>query len=290
MSDGQASGSPTSSTPGSAEPTRTRVGKAWLRKMIAFLLLLIGFGCWGLYDATYLYPQRGIRHASYAQYDYLKLAKDKDRLGSLRPIDDPKAERKRLDDAKKAGTIDSLDQAKLVWLDALSNVGKLNTKETQIPDARVRLDELAKEWTSTDGKARAQPKPLAAYDIPVQWLFTAIGLGGGLWLLFHILNITRKSYNWDPATQRLGLPSGASIVPADIEDFDKRKWDKFLIFLKIAPSHPQLGGREVKLDLYHHDPLEQWVLEMERTRFPERAAEEARAKAAAAAAEQASGS
>lgn len=272
----------------SAQPARTRVGKAWLRKMAAFLLLLVGFGIWGLIDATSIYPERGIRHASYAKYDYLKLAKDKDKLAFMTPISDPVAELKRLNEEKAAGKLDSLEAAKQTWLEALSRVGKLTPAETTITDGPKALETLTKEWTTPDGKGpRAQPKPLAAYDLPLQWFFTALGFGGGLWLLVHILNITRKTYRWEAGTQRLTLPSGATLVPSDIEEFDKRKWDKFLIFLKVAPGHPTLAGKELKLDLYHHDPLEEWVLAMEKTRFPERVAEEARLKATAAAAEQA---
>lgn len=84
---------------------------------------------------------------------------------------------------------------------------------------------------------------------------------------------------------RLGVPGGASVVPADVEVFDRRKWDKFLVFLKIKPEHPQLGGKEVKLDLYQYEPLEAWYLEMHRSARPEDFAEEDAEKAEAEQAE-----
>lgn len=269
--------------PSALQMTQTAANRPWLLKMIAFLVLLVGFGLWGLYDATSLYPTRGARHASFAKYQYLQLAKDKGRLDGRIGVDDPRAELERLRRARAEGTLDSLEEAKLDWLTALVRVSRLNPEQTRIADATKTFDELEKEWT-TGGKARAAPKPLAAYDIPVQWLFTVLGLGGGAYLLVHILRVSKRRYQWDPAAQRLTLPDGSNLLPADIEDFDKRKWDKFLIFLKVRPGHQPHGGRELKLDLYHHYPLEDWVLAMERTRFPERAAEQqAKAEPAASA-------
>lgn len=263
----------------------TKANKPWLMKMLAFLALLVGFGFWGLYDATYLYPNRGVRHASFAQFQFLEQAKSKGRLDRSQSVEDPAAEMKRLDEAKRLGTLDGVGTAKQAWLEALSRVGRLKPEFTKMDDPAKTLEDLTREWTQ-DGKARAAPKPLAAYDIPVQWLFVFLGLGGGSYLAIHLLRTVTKKYRWDPAAQRLTLPDGSTLVPGDIEDFDKRKWDKFLIFLKVKPGHQPHGGRELKLDLYQHYPLEEWVLAMEKTAFPERAAE-AEAKAAAAAAAQA---
>ncbi|MGH7132453.1 MAG: hypothetical protein ACREJO_10960, partial [Phycisphaerales bacterium] len=61
------------------------------------------------------------------------------------------------------------------------------------------------------------------------------------------------------------FPDGKTIVPADIAEFDKRKWDKFYVTINLK------GGEARKLDLLRYVPLEEWVLAMERTAFPETA-------------------
>ena len=55
---------------------------------------------------------------------------------------------------------------------------------------------------------------------------------------------------------------------ADVFRVDKRKWDKFIVFLRIKGSHPQLGGQEVRIDTYQHSLVEDWVLAMEEKAFP----------------------
>jgi hypothetical protein len=251
----------------------TRPNKPWLVKMVIFAVVLFGFGAYGYWDATQAYPQRGINYASFAEFQYLGQAKDSGRLDSSVSVSEPAGEFTRLNKAVAEGKVDRLEEYRLNWLLALHRVHKLDAAHTTIADPDAAYADLKKKWTTEKG-TRDAPKALGEYDIAVQWLFTAIGLGGGFLLLIHIIRIARRRYTWDAATQRLTLPGGASLVPAEIEDFDKRKWDKFLIFLQVKPDHPTLGGREVKLDLYHHDPLETWVLEMERTRFPERAQEQ----------------
>ena len=53
-------------------------------------------------------------------------------------------------------------------------------------------------------------------------------------------------------------------MPEDITDFDKRKWDKFLVTLSIRDGHPTMPGKKLTLDTYMHNELEPWILEMER--------------------------
>ncbi len=105
--------------------------------------------------------------------------------------------------------------------------------------------------------------------------------GFALYLIVLWVRVAAKTYTWDAAHQQLGLPGGASLVPTDLADVDKRKWHKFFVTLEINDTHPKLAGQGVTLDLYRYVPLEEWVLEMERTRFPERAQAEQAEEAAA---------
>ncbi|MFN0132095.1 MAG: hypothetical protein ACKVW3_06135 [Phycisphaerales bacterium] len=248
--------------------TQTTVHKPWLLKMVVFAAVLLFFGGWGYFDATIKYPARGIRHAQFCEYQYLDTAlsaKKSDPLG----VADPEAEYRRLQQSPP-DRMENTDKAKMEWLRSLSLVGRLKPEFTRIEDSTKRHQELKAEWTA-GAKAKASPKPLAGYDIPVQWVFVVIGFGGGLYLLTLIVVVAGKKYRWEEATKTLTLPGGATLTPGDIEEFDKRKWDKFLIFLQIKPGHPRLGGKEIRLDLLRHHPLEPWVLEMERIAFPERA-------------------
>jgi hypothetical protein len=278
------------SEPSAAAPTmpdtstggiqRTRLSPKWLAKTLIFLVVLFGFGCWGLYDATVVYPERGRGYAENAQRLYLRAAKEAGTLAGA-GISDPAATYERVSDpatlrANRAleaepsnpGHARAVTELKLYeWLQGLDRIGRLSPEHTQISDPYKTLDELDAAWSS-----RSQPKPLATWDLPVQWIFVVVGFGGGLALTVLFVRVRSLSYRWDPAPQRLFLPDGSSLVPADIAEFDKRKWDKFLVFLKIKPGHERHGGRELKLDLYRYVPLEEWILAMERTAFPEQAA------------------
>ena len=90
------------------------------------------------------------------------------------------------------------------------------------------------------------------------------------YLLFLFLRVLTRTYRWNPETKTLTLPSGESIAPADLEDVDKRKWDKFIVFLHIKDSHSTLGGKEIRFDTYRHGRIEDWILEMEKVAFPDR--------------------
>jgi hypothetical protein len=251
----------------------TTLDRRWLAKMALFFIVLVFFGFYGLYDATIAYPNRGIEHASYCQYQYLETAREQGLLDRRVSIPSPDEELKRLRAADQ-GKLGALDTARLAWLRSLAIVGHVQPQFTTIDDPAASYTELKQKWTTAQGTGRNAPKPLGAYDIPVQWLFVIVGFGGGAWMAWLFIAVKRIRYQWDPAGQVLHLPGrggSGSLTPADIEEFDKRKWDKFLVFLKIRPSHPTLGGRELKLDLYRYAKLESWILEMERTAFPEAA-------------------
>lgn len=254
----------------------TTLNRPWLLKVLIFGVLLIVFGAYFTYDAAIGYPTRGMRYASFLEYQYLDAAKSAGVLDRT-SVPDPTAELTRLEHLDPAQAT-AVDGQRLAWLTSLRTAGSLDAAHTTIADPQKEYDGLTKEWTSS-GAAKAAPKPLSPFDIPVQWIIAGICWAGVVWTLVLFAGVARKRYGRDPATQTLYLPGGATLTPADVEDFDKRKWDKFLIFLKIKPGHPTLGGKELKLDLYRHAPLEAWVLAMEATAFPGRAEETASATA-----------
>ncbi len=278
-----------------AELETTTLNRPWVLKTAVFMLGLLGFGIWGLVDATIIYPKRGIEDASFKQKLYLEANQKAGRLvtSSLR---DPGAEHARLlensVELRKAADEDTnlqkiesaggpqgleaanrrrallpalADGAALRWLSSLALVSRVDARFTVMDDPEKTLAELKAKWDKT-----SPPKELAAYDLPLQWGFTFIGFAGFVYLVFLFVKTKATVYTWEPGTQTLGLPGGRTLSPAQIAEFDKRKWDKFYVFL-----HTKDGARPVKLDLYRHAKLEEWVLAMERTVFPERAAAEA---------------
>jgi hypothetical protein len=82
------------------------------------------------------------------------------------------------------------------------------------------------------------------------------------------IRVAAKSYQFEPETHTLVLPGGERLAAADLKEVDKRKWHKFYVTLNMN------DGRSHTLDLYRHDPLEEWVLEMEKAAFPESVSDE----------------
>ncbi|TVQ60861.1 MAG: hypothetical protein EA378_10580 [Phycisphaerales bacterium] len=282
---------------------KTTINRPWAIKSAIIGLAFLAFGLWGLYDALVAYPKRGVGYALKAEQLYLQAAHDMGRI--LRAgVETPDAELTELRRRAAAGEQLNAREAQLMeWLEALGTVGRLDPAFTDLPRDRgddpvgaavradaegadpepvpvridggvSRLQELNTYWAT-----RTPPKKLRGYDIPSQWVILAIGGGVGLYVGFLFFKVGTTTYRWEPGAKALTLPGGATILPSDLDDVDKRKWEKFLVFLKIREGHETLGGQEIKLDLYRHAPLEDWVLEMERERFPERASEEASVEA-----------
>jgi len=256
-----------------SELQTTSPNRPWLIKMLLFVVVLIGFGIWGYYDATIKYPARGENAAEYRLLEYLEAA---ERAGPVTFVDlkveKPQDELSRLEDAVGAGQATELEAARYRWLKSLDAIGKLDAGEIEkrlTDNPREVKNALSTRWAT-----KTQPKPLAWFDIPLQWAITFIGFGGGLLMIAHMARVMSRKYRWDAEQRRLVLPGGAEVTPAHLADVDKRKWHKYLVFLKIKPDHPSLGGQEIKLDLYQHAELEDWVLAMEREAFPERAEED----------------
>lgn len=265
-----------------AQAQRTHISSKWVVKMSVFMLALLVFGAWGLYDATVVYRRRGMQAAQIAEYRFLDALKDKnkDRLtNETASLADPAAEIRRLQDADRQGNITPVDRAELDWLLQLKYVGELSPDNTRLPRKDYFAQGVSKggeipdamnRWQALKGAPSASA--LSAFDIPVQWLICVVGLGWGLYLAALMLSVRGRTYRWTPEEMRLHLPGGESFVPADIDEIDKRKWHKFFVAIKIRPAHPTLAGKSIELDLLRYVPLEEWVLQMERAAFPEESA------------------
>lgn len=244
------------------------IGMRWARRMIIFAVLLLGLGAWATWDAYVVYPKRGIAFAEWAEWQYLLALKEESRIdpGIMTrnaPVADPKAELERLRSDETTRQRMSM-AARYEWLRALSLVGHLipeNTDYTSVAP-RQREEQLSQAWASRD-----KPAALRGYDIPSQYLMMIIGYGFGLYILFLLARVAVTKYRWTPATRALTLPSGATITPADLAEVDKRKWDKFIVFLKIRPGVDKVGDTSVRVDTFRHGKVEEWILEMEREAF-----------------------
>lgn len=260
---------------------KARVYPRWLIKMGLIMLVMFGFGVWGLVDALKVYPDRGHRAATFLEWQHLQKLREAGQLAQA-SVTDPKTAFNDLKARQKKGVNLSVgEQTRLAWLDSLNNTWMLDAKYTTIPRqntretvnvASERLDELAKKWTTSDGGAITAPKPLTFYDLPVQWAFVVIGFPAGLYLSVMIARVMKQRFTFDPVPQRLTLADGTELTPDQLADVDKRRWGKYMVSLIPAPPHPR-AGQEIELDLLRHRELEDWVLAMEKTRFPERAAE-----------------
>jgi hypothetical protein len=266
----------------SDEPTRTApLGKRWLRKTVIFLVVLIAFGAWGFYDAVSVYPKRGERFATWARMSYLEAARNANQedFGIFErdsSVPNPAEELARLSsqEQRQRNAADAANpssnrnlraimlNARLAWLEGLDRIGRLDPDRTTIENPRAELERLQTELASA-----AKPKPLSRLDIPSQWAIMGACWAIAAYILYRMVRVIATKYRWNPSTMTLTLSGGEKITPADIEEVDKRKWDKFIVFLRIKEGHPTLGGRELRFDTYQHDELEGWILAMEREAF-----------------------
>lgn len=289
-----------------SEIQTTTLGRNWLIKTLLFLVLLLGFGCWGLVDAVYFYPRRGEMDAARRLKDHLAAADAAGMLTSNQlKVTDPKATYAQLR-AREAeiaslarqespeGRSARFDATRLVWLESLNRMWALRSEPRLVdaekgPPARKHYFDMREGAGFTVGPDGAktplppgdllkrlvsaaatsnQVTPLSGFDMLFQWVFVLIGFGGGLWMLVTLLKAAAKRYRWEPAEQRLTMPDGKTVVPSEIGELDKRLWHKFFCVMNLK------DGGSYKLDLLRYQPLEDWVLAMERTAFPDRDTEE----------------
>lgn len=284
-----------------SETQTTKLGRNWLLKTLLFTTLLVGFGCWGLADALYFYPKRGELVAARMLKDHLVAA---DAVGKLTTsqltVADPvqaytqlRAKESELVRRSAGETPDAKDAnfefTRLKWLDALNKMWALRAEPRLVeaekgpPPRKHYFDmregqgyTLAADGGRTDlppqqlltrlvnaAGTTNQASPLSGFDMLFQWVFVVIGFGGGLWMIATFIRAAGKKYSWIPATQQLTLHDGKTITPDDLREVDKRLWHKFFVTLGLK------DGSAYKLDLLRYQPLEDWILTMERTAFPE---------------------
>lgn len=277
---------PQSQAPATPQPdqqgaaTVTSLAPAWFFRMLLVGALFTGFGFWGLLDAVVVYPRRGHEAAEHLEWLYLK---EVDRAARFdHGVADPKAELERIEGLmSERRPVGAYDQAKHTWLEALHNIDPIgksrldaaytaipreNERDGRVTDAASREKVLAERW----GRVGVSPrKPLTRWDIPTQWLIMAVGFAGGAWFFWGLISTAGKKYRWNPATLELTLPGGAVLKPADIAEFDKSRWHKFLLTLEIKPGAAATGSRRITIDLYRYKHLEGWVLAMEKAANPD---------------------
>ena len=276
------------SEPAAYEPVNEPCARAplnprWIFKLGVIALIIFAVGVWGYLDATVVYPKRGEKFADWAKWQYLDQAKKADREDFgvfLREVSvtSPREELDRLSDEQQnsrnaqdaqnpsssRSLRASMQLARQQWLEALAVIGKLDAEHTTIDAPQRTLDELNSKWGSSTGN----PKPLSGLDLLTQWLIMGVCFTVTLIMVVHMLRVRAKRYAWDPESMTLTLPSGAKITPDDLAEVDKRKWDKFIVFLNIKDAHPDLGGQEIGVDTYQHRFVEDWILAMEAKAFP----------------------
>ena len=250
----------------------------WSIKLFIITFFVIGFGAYGLYDATIVYPARGERFADWAKWQYLDAAKNagSEDFGIFErksSVIDPVAEFAKLNDpeTKNRNAIDAQNQSsarnlratmyntRYQWLNALKIVGQLTPENTVIDNPGDALTQGRAKWTSSI----TQPKPLKSYDIPSQWLIMILCWGIGFWMLINIIKVIRQKFSWDADSMTLTVPGAIAITPENIDEVDKRKWDKFIVFIKLNTTHGSHAGKEIKVDTYQHALVEDWILAME---------------------------
>lgn len=240
------------------QATQTTLSRRWVLRVLVILVIGWGLFVWGMIDAVMVYPARGRDAASYLKYQYLREVEKARAISAS--VDDPAAEFVRIANKKRDNTMSPVESARYNWLESLSRIGQMKSEETRISDARQELKALDEQW----GKANVKvPQPLDWYDIPSQWAIAAAGLVIGVWRLATFLAVAGKKYKCDPASSTITLPGGATLTEADITEYDKRKWDKFIITLGLRDGHAT-GKKNLTLDLYPYNELEPWVLELER--------------------------
>lgn len=253
----------------------------WIKQVI-IIVVVAALGVWGFYDGFMLYPKQAVRFAQWAEWEYLDFLRNPPagavgaNLG-VASIPDPQETFERLGNPGYNRNPESVDDVRGNWLDALAIVNHLDPQYTTYPreneeegavgSAFERHGQLQETWGNVD-RANA-PKRRSRFDIMAQYPIFLVGLGLALYFTYGLIRAVATRYSWDPASKRITLPGGIEVTPDQIAEFDKSQWHKFYVLLHLTQEHPTHAGKTIKVDLYRHQPVEEWILEMERERFPE---------------------
>lgn len=250
-------------------PTKTSVGRTWLIKFLIFFIASAGLGAWFFYDGLVAYPNNAAEHARFTLLNYLEALDNDNRLRPANASVDNPAD--TFAELSAKATLTETETQQLNWLKSLTRIRELQSLAgvepdpiaqpgdhnyliaTTFPNPRQTLADLDAYFQQRD-----TPTALAAYDIPVQLILGAVSAIAALFVFLRIAKTLTTSYAYDPHAHRITGP-GFDATPETIKLLDKRKWDKFLVFVNFNDDRP-----EHKLDLYRFDPLESWILEIEK--------------------------
>lgn len=262
-----------------AQSQTTRIRPMWLGKVVVGLIVCLGFAVWSAYDAIWLYPSKQRDYIEHTELQYLGALRAEGArafTASNASVADPAETRRALRNLRSEGrTPSTVDAARLEWLNAIAILHSLDglTRENQeaqpvdptpgAPHKRTLTmynnPEARFQELDTARQAVGNVSGLAAYDIPLQYLFLVVSSGLSIWLLILLVRVVPKKYRFDPETLTLTTPEGQTIVPNQIVDVDRRKWEKFLLFIRLEGEN-----EERRFDLYRYIPLEDWLLAMEK--------------------------
>lgn len=256
----------------------------WIKQAI-IIVVVAGLGVWGFLDGFVIYPAQAVKFAQWSEWEYLSFLESPPPGASaganlgVASIPDPEDEYRRLGEPDYVRNPGTLEEVRGNWLDALTIVNRLDAKYTTYPrenddegkieSAFTRLGDLRDEWGNVD-RANA-PKRRSKLDIMFQYPIFAVGIGLALYFGYGLFRAVATRYSWEPAAKRITLPGGIEVTPDQVDEFDKSQWHKFYVVLNLGQSHPTHAGKSIKVDLYRHRGVEDWILEMERERFPEQA-------------------
>ena len=245
---------------------RSKLNSKWATRMLLITVVLLLFGGWGLYDALIVYPNRGKSFAAYQQLQYLQAAQ---RAGKMfdASIIDPAGRLETLE-GQDVLQLSEFDRAQREWLKALAvpGMGTLNADHTRMDDPAGELTRLTERFQTEKPK-----KPLADYDIVMQWVICGVCWAIGLYIIGLMLMVRARVYRWDADTKTITLPDGTKVGPADLDTEDPAdlsKWQKFIVVLRPRAGHESLKG-PIRFDVFRHAPVEDWLRTLVKTVNPE---------------------
>jgi hypothetical protein len=269
-----------------AETQNATLSPRYWIKQVVIILVVAGLGVWGFLDGFILYPAQAVKFAQWSEWEYLSFLDSPPPAASagvnlgVASIPDPVDTYARLGEPGYNRNPATMQDVQGNWLDALNVVGRLDPAYTEYPRENEdegsvgspfeRLAELRETWGEVD-RSEA-PKRRSRFDIMFQYPIFLVGAGLALYFAYGLVRAMGTRYAWDPARKRITLPGGIEVEPQHVAEFDKSQWHKFYVVLHLNESHPTHAGRNIKVDLYRHQGVEDWILEMERDRFPEQAA------------------